>query len=44
MRIPLAGQRIHWALDGVLKPLLIHASKKGTVSDPAEIQPAEIDR
>jgi hypothetical protein len=23
MRIPLAGQRSHWALDGVLKPLLI---------------------
>jgi hypothetical protein len=22
MRIPLAGQRSHWALDGVLKPLL----------------------
>ena len=23
MRIPLAGQRSHWALDGVLKPLLV---------------------
>ena len=23
MRIRLAGQRSHWALDGVLKPLLI---------------------
>jgi hypothetical protein len=23
MRIPLAGQRSHWALDGVLKQLLI---------------------
>jgi hypothetical protein len=22
MRIPLAGKRSHWALDGVLKPLL----------------------
>jgi len=25
MRIPLAGQRSHWALDGVLKPLLNNA-------------------
>jgi len=23
MRIPLAGQRSHWASDGVLKPLLV---------------------
>jgi hypothetical protein len=27
MRIPLAGQRSHWALDGVLKLLLNHTGR-----------------
>jgi hypothetical protein len=33
MRIPLAGQRSHWALDGVLKSLLTKPARRTVMGD-----------
>ena len=46
MRIPLAGQRSHWALDGVLKPLLISSEPMSSrmrnlrTVNPCNLRPA----